>query len=274
MITRKLNRNIKSSRLERFQKSRKMERVEDVSSNLWYEFAKDLEKRMEKLGVLCDIYVHDFGLLKLHSDTGHWCLIYTTCNMRGSYPTQQVMVEQEDGSFKVGDTFELFGDPDAMNVVDALDWIFTKDAEEGTRKPCRKRRNEASMSDIADERAAQRYAEVDPEHCSKDEFMSRLKSGDLFVGRHYGLTSYFKVTGFRGGRVVLSSIGKKGSGDLVPGVSEPLYMPDPSKAGREKGAHALPVESYSGCVLSSRDWSFELWDGKWNFHDINGALGF
>lgn len=274
MIIRKLNRNIKSPRLERFHKSIKMERVNQPYEDPLYEFCKDLEKCLEKKGVLCELWIEGIGIVKAHTDTGHRFTLYVTVNTGGSYPTQQVLVQQKDGSFKVGDIFEVSGEPDAFNVIKALDWVLNKDVGEGTRKPCRKRRNEASMSDIADECAAQRYAEVDPEHCSKDEFMSRLKPGDLFVGHQYGLTSYFKVTGFRGGRVVLSSIGKKGSGDLVPGVCEPLYMPDPSKAGREKGAHAMPVESYSGCELSSRGWSFELWDGKWNFHDINGALGF
>lgn len=155
-------------------------------------------------------------------------------------------------------------------IIDLVDAQLGK----GKKESRRMRRNEASMADIADDKAAQRYAEVDPKHCSKDEFMSRLKVGDLFVGHRWGTTSYFKVTGFRGGRVVLSSIGKTASGKLVPGVSEPLFAPDPTKAGSEKGAHAQPIKSYSGCELTSREWSFDMWDGKWNFHDINGALGF
>lgn len=164
--------------------------------------------------------------------------------------------------------------PEFDKLGDGIIGLVDAQLGKGKKESRRMRRNEASMADIADDKAAQRYAEVDPKHCSKDEFMSRLKVGDLFVGHHWGTTSYFKVTGFRGGRVVLSSIGKTASGKLVPGVSEPLFAPDPTKAGSEKGAHAQPIKSYSGCELTSREWSFDMWDGKWNFHDINGALGF
>ena len=50
-------RNLKSFSMERFQKSRKMERVNMPYEDPLYEFCKDLEKRLEKKGVLCELYI-------------------------------------------------------------------------------------------------------------------------------------------------------------------------------------------------------------------------
>ena len=133
-------RNLKSFSMERFQKSRKMERVNMPYEDPLYEFCKDLEKRLEKKGVLCELYIEGIGIVRAHTDTGHSFTIYVTVDLGGSYPTQKVLVQQKDGSFKVGDIFEVSGDPDAFNVVQALNWILPKDVEEGVRKPCRKRR--------------------------------------------------------------------------------------------------------------------------------------
>lgn len=143
--------NLKSYRVERrgfrfqkresvFQKSRKMERVGKPYEDPLYEFCKDLEKRLEKQGVLCEMWIEGIGIVRAHTDTGHSFTLYVTVNTEGSYPVQQVLVQQKDGSFKVGDIFEVSGDPDAFNVIKALDWVVTKDFDEGIRKSCRKRR--------------------------------------------------------------------------------------------------------------------------------------
>lgn len=381
--------NYKNISMRNEMKKRKHESIADDTHNLWYSFAKDLEKGMEEQGVYVDIWINDMGFMEVTEvEEGTTCVIYAKTYRDGGFMSQQLMIEQEDGSFLPGEKFDTGEMPDAEGVVPKLQWlepqmtnernrvrrrtrhesvrtdydggftdtmkavdamltkyyedgqveitvtdngtaivtVFPKtgddesvtiqldyaadkavlkddqgkkktvsvdvdqaefdklgsgiidlvDAqlEKGKKESRRLRRNEASMDDIADDKAAQRYAQVDPKHCSKDEFMSRIKVGDLFVGSRYGTKYYFKVTGFRGGRVVLSSIGETASGKLVPGVSEPLFVPDPTKSGSERGAHAQPIKSYNGCELSSRDWTFELWDGKWNFHDINGALGF
>lgn len=377
---------------ERNKRVLKKESIADDTHNLWYSFAEELEKGMEEQGVYVDIWLNDMGFMEVTEvEEGTTCVIYAKTYRDGGFMSQQLMIEQEDGSFLPGEKFDMGEMPDAERVVPKLQWlepqyvdecrngkrrtrresvrtdyeggftdtmkavdvmltkyydggqveitvtdngtavvtVFPKNGEDESvtvqldyskdkatlkddsgnkktvsvnvdkpefdklgegiiglvdaqlgkgkkesRRVRRVRRNEASMADVADDEAAQRYAEVDPEHCSKDQFVSRLKVGDLFVGNCWGRTAYFKVTGFRGGRVVLSSIGKTASGKLVPGVSEPLFVPDPSKPGSEKGAHAQPIKSYTGCALSSRDWTFDMWNGKWNFHDINGALGF
>ena len=61
--------------------------------------------------------------MRAHTDTGHSFTLYVTVDLGGSYPTQKVLVQQKDGSFKVGDIFEVSGDQEAFNVVKALDWI-------------------------------------------------------------------------------------------------------------------------------------------------------
>ena len=123
-----------------FKKSRKMERVGKPYEDPLYDFCKDLEKLMEKKGVLCEMWIEGIGIVRGYTDTGHSFTLYVTVDLGGSYPTQKVLVQQKDGSFKVGDIFEVSGDPDAFNVVQALDWILPEDVEEGVRKPCRKRR--------------------------------------------------------------------------------------------------------------------------------------
>jgi hypothetical protein len=140
MTIRKLNRNIKSARLERFQKSRKVESVADDSHNLWYSFATDIESMLEEQGVYCDIWINDMGFMEISNENGDTCAIYTKVVPDGRFMSQQLMIEQEDGSFKAGEVFDTGEQPNAKKILYDLAWLEPHDADECNRKTRRPRR--------------------------------------------------------------------------------------------------------------------------------------
>ena len=137
----KPNRNFKSSRLERFQKSIKMESVDDDSHNLWYSFATDIESMLQDHGVYVDIWINDMGYMEIVNENEDTCVIYTKVVPGGRFMSQQLMIEQEDGSFKAGEIFDTGEQPSADKLIDELLRLDPlRDADEGNCKTRRKRR--------------------------------------------------------------------------------------------------------------------------------------
>lgn len=141
MITRKLSRNLKYSRFERFQKSRKMESISDDSHNLWYSFATDIESMLKDQGIYVDIWITDMGFMEIVNENEDTCVIYTKVVPDGRFLSQQLMIEQEDGSFKAGEVFDTGEQPSADKLIDELVRLDPlRDADEGNCKTRRKRR--------------------------------------------------------------------------------------------------------------------------------------
>lgn len=142
--------NLKSYRVERrgfrfqkrenvFQKSRKMESISDDSHNLWYSFATDIEAVLQEHGIYVDIWINDMGFMEISNENGDTCVLYTKVVPDGRFMSQQLMIEQEDGSFKAGEVFDTGEQPDAKKLLRDLVRLDPRDADEG-RKTCRKRR--------------------------------------------------------------------------------------------------------------------------------------
>ena len=144
--------NLKSYRVERrgfrfqkresvFQKSRKMESVADDSHNLWYSFATDIEAMLQEHGIYVDIWINDMGFMEISNENGDPCVLYTKVVPDGRFMSQQLMIEQEDGSFKAGEVFDTGKQPSADKLIDELLRLDPlRDADEGKCKTRRKRR--------------------------------------------------------------------------------------------------------------------------------------
>lgn len=144
--------NLKFSRVERrgfrfqkresvFQKSRKMESVADDSHNLWYSFATDIESMLQEQGVYVDIWINDMGFMEITNENGDACVLYTKVVPGGRFMSQQLMIEQEDGSFKAGEVFDTGKQPRADKIIGELLRLDPlRDADEGKCKTRRKRR--------------------------------------------------------------------------------------------------------------------------------------
>ena len=141
--------NLKSYRVERrgfrfqkrenvFQKSRKMESVADDSHNLWYSFATDIESMLQEQGVYVDIWINDMGFMEISNENGDTCVLYTKVVPDGRFMSQQLMIEQEDGSFKASEVFDTDKQPRADKILGELLRLDPRrDADEGK---CKKRR--------------------------------------------------------------------------------------------------------------------------------------
>lgn len=134
--------NLKSYRVERrgfrFQKSRKMESVADDSHNLWYSFATDIESMLQEQGVYVDIWINDMGFMEITNENGDTCVLYTKVVPDGRFMSQQLMIEQEDGSSKAGEVFDTGEQPRADKIIGELLRLDPlRDADEGK---CKKRR--------------------------------------------------------------------------------------------------------------------------------------
>ena len=141
--------NLKSYRVERrgfrfqkrenvFQKSRKMESISDDSHNLWYSFATDIESMLQEHGIYADIWINDMGFMEISNENGDTCVLYTKVVPGGRFVSQQLMIEQEDGSFKAGEVFDTGKQPRADKLIGELLRLDPlRDADEGK---CKKRR--------------------------------------------------------------------------------------------------------------------------------------
>lgn len=116
-----------------------MESVADDSHNLWYSFATDIESMLQEQGVYVDIWINDMGFMEISNENGDTCVLYTKVVPGGRFMSQQLMIEQEDGSFKAGEVFDTGEQPDAKKLLRDLVRLDPRDADEG-RKTCRKRR--------------------------------------------------------------------------------------------------------------------------------------
>lgn len=144
--------NLKFSRVERrgfrfqkresvFKKSRKMESISDDSHNLWYSFATDIEAMLQEHGIYCDIWINDMGFMEISNENGDTCVLYTKVVPDGRFMSQQLMIGQEDGSFKAGEVFDTGKQPSADKLIDELLRLDPlRDADEGKCKARRKRR--------------------------------------------------------------------------------------------------------------------------------------
>ena len=93
-------------------------------------------------GIYVDIWITDMGFMEISNENEDTCVIYTKVVPDGRFLSQQLMIEQEDGSFKAGEVFDTGEQPDAEKLIDELVRLDPlRDADEGnckTRRKCRK----------------------------------------------------------------------------------------------------------------------------------------